>query len=544
MRSGRRAVATPRLRTLHRQTFLSPSCRLSTLVLVVCLGILAAAPSAKELYKRGRKYEKQKDYANAYLMYSEAAAADPSKREYWRRAQALQRRALTDGNVVFNNGSPATALDADPESLPPPIALPEDLEEARKPEPPVEIKAGTEKHDIDLRGDDKALWEQVTKLWGLDVIFEGDFQAGQPRKFRLMDVGYREALHSLMTATGTFFVPMSQRLMLIVKDTEQKRKEVENTVVLSVPIPEPFSVQEAQELGRTVQQVMEIQRFAIDSAQRLVIFRDRVSKARPAQVLFSQLLQSRAQVNVEFELMSAAKTSTLGLGLSVPATFPITALEKMMTLKGPLPQFALAVTGANLLARATKSEARTLFRADLLSVDGQAASLKVGEKYPIMTLGYVGTVPDGQQAFAPPPSFTFEDLGLNIKVTPKVHDQYEVTLEVEAEFKVISGTGTNGIPVISNRKFVSRSRLRFDQAAVISGLVSRNHFKTYSGPAGIPDIPLLGSVLGTALGQSNWSDDSVQILLVMRPRLITLPPTEAVVHPIWIGSESRPRIPL
>jgi hypothetical protein len=40
---------------------------------------------------------------------------------------------------------------------------------------------------------------------------------------------------------------------------------------------------------------MEIQRFAIDSAQRMVIFRDRVSKARPAQLLFGQLLHSKAR---------------------------------------------------------------------------------------------------------------------------------------------------------------------------------------------------------------------------------------------------------
>jgi general secretion pathway protein D len=344
-----------------------------------------------------------------------------------------------------------------------------------------------------------------------------------------------------MTATNSFFVPMSERLMLVVKDTEQKRREVENTVVLSVPIPEPFTVQEAQELGRTVQQVMEIQRFAIDSSQRLVIFRDRVSKARPAQVLFTQLLTARAQVAVDVELLGAATTSTLGLGLGIQSTFSILPMSNTMPLSGPFPQLALGITGANLLARATRSQSRSLYSASLRSSDGLPASLKVGEKYPIMTLGYVGAaVPGEGLAFAPPPTFNFEDLGLNIKVTPKVHDKDEVTLELEAEFKVISGTGTNGIPIISNRRFVTRARLKFDEAAVLSGLVTRNDFKTYTGLAGIPDIPFLGPLFG----QTNWSKDDIQLLLVMRPRLLTLPPTEYVTHPIWTGSESRPRIPM
>ena len=65
-----------------------------------------------------------------------------------------------------------------------------------------------------------------------------------------------------------------------------------------------------------------------------------------------------------------------------------------------------------------------------------------------------------------------------------------------------------------------------------------------AGPAGISEIPLLGPVLGAALGQSDWTKDDAQLLLVLRPRLLTLPPTEYVTHPIWTGTESRPRIPL
>ena len=110
-------------------------------------------------------------------------------------------------------------------------------------------------------------------------------------------------------------MPISEKLVLVVKDTEQKRREVENTVAFSVPIPEPFTVQEAQELGRSVQQVMEIQRFAIDSAQRLAIFRDRVSKALPAQMLFRELLHARCTGHrLDVELLSMAKTSTRALG--------------------------------------------------------------------------------------------------------------------------------------------------------------------------------------------------------------------------------------
>ena len=536
---------SPRERLAVRHNYLKVQQTLAALLLVVCLldgtaHVRAAEPSAKELYKRGRKYEKAKDFANAYLMYSQAAAKDPSKTDYWRRAQALQRRAASTANVLPNLGSLPPAPPApDPEPLP--AADPEEVAKAREPQPPVELTANSAKRDFDINADSKAVWEQVTKEYGLDVIFDGDYQAGTPIRFRMTEAEYREALHALMTATGSFIVPISDKLLLVVKDTEQKRREVENTVAFSVPIPEPFSVQDAQELGRSVQQVMEIQRFAIDSAQRLAIFRDRVSKALPAQMLFRELMHSRAQIIVDVELMSMGRSSTTGLGLTLPTSFPLIPTLKSMVLNGGLPSFSLGIGSATLLARATRSEARTLYRGQIRSVDAQAAQLHVGEKYPIMTLAYIGdTGSSGAEVFTPPPSFNFEDLGLMVKLTPKVHDQNEVTLEIDTEFKVLGGGSLNGIPVISNRKFATRVRLRFDEAAVIAGLVTRNDLVTLSGPAGLLNIP----VLGTVLGQTNWSKDDVQVLLVMTPRLLTLPPSEVVTREIWVGSESRPRLPM
>jgi general secretion pathway protein D len=193
-----------------------------------------------------------------------------------------------------------------------------------------------------------------------------------------------------------------------------------------------------------------------------------------------------------------------------------------------------------LVARATKSNSKTIYRAVIRSGDSQAAQLHVGEKYPIMNLAYIGEVPQGEQVYRPPPSFNFEDLGFVLKLTPKIHDRNEVTIEVEAEFKLLGAGSLNGIPVISNRKFAGRARLRFDEAAVISGLVTQNDIRTLAGPAGLISIP----VIGPLLGEINRTQDDIQLLLVIKPRLLSMPPSEFATREIWLGSESRPRIPL
>ena len=291
-----------------------------------------------------------------------------------------------------------------------------------------------------------------------------------------------------MTVSSSFIVPISNRVFMVVKDTEQKRRETENHVAVTIPIPEPVTLQEAQELGRSVQQLMEIQRFAIDSAQRLVIFRDRASKVRPAEAVLYQLLHHRTEVAIEVELLNFAKTTSLGLGLNLPTEFPIVpfgdignharfippGFTNFLTFGGGLTYLGIGITSINLLATWSKTVGQSILKAEVRAVDGQAASFHVGDKYPIMTLGYFGKTTPGEQVYTPPPSFTFEDLGLILKITPKVHDSREVSLDVEAEFKLLGSTNFNGIPVISNRKFLNHVRLRFDESA-ISGRASQQY---------------------------------------------------------------------
>jgi general secretion pathway protein D len=494
--------------------------------------------SAKELFKRGRQFEKKGNLAQAYVLYSQAAAANPGKRQYWQRAQALQTKAALEANVM-PAGAASTGAEAEP-GPPLPDASPEELNEARKPQPPVELSAAPGTQDFDLRADTKALWEAVTKAYGLDVIFDGDYQPGAVARFRISGADYREALHALMSATSSFIVPISPRLVLVVKDTEPKRREVENTVAVTVPILEPITVQEAQEMARSVQQLMEIQHFAIDSGQRLVLMRDRVSKVVPAQAILQQLLQKRAQIVIEVELVAVPKRTSLRYGLGLMTSFPIVPLIKTIALAGGPLSFGLTLGSAEVLAEWSKSTATSIFRAEMRSLDGMPATFHAGEKYPIVTVSYVGEVDPNQQVFVPPPTFNFEDLGLGLKITPRVHDREEVTLEVEAEYKLLGNATFNGNPIISNRKFMNRVRLRFDEWAIVAGLVSDSRASTLSGLAGVSSIP----VIGTVLGRTTKTREQDETLLVLKPRLVTAPPTESIPRPIWIGAESRLRTPM
>jgi general secretion pathway protein D len=170
----------------------------------------------------------------------------------------------------------------------------------------------------------------------------------------------------------------------------------------------------------------------------------------------------------------------------------------------------------------------------LRALDGQAASVHIGDKYPIITQQYLGVDPS-VPPLAVPPTFQFEDLGLNIKVTPKIHDATDVSLQVEAEFKVLGNGTFNGIPVISTRKFASTVRLRDGEYAVLAGIVSQTEARSVSGVAGLASIPLLHHLFT----QTTKSTTAGESLVVIKPYIINSPEPETVASTIYTGTETR-----
>jgi hypothetical protein len=60
--------------------------------LLACLP-LGAASTAEQLFHQAQKAERDGEIVKAYLLYAEAAAADPTNIDYWSRAQALRPAA-------------------------------------------------------------------------------------------------------------------------------------------------------------------------------------------------------------------------------------------------------------------------------------------------------------------------------------------------------------------------------------------------------------------------------------------------------------------
>jgi general secretion pathway protein D len=515
---------------------------------------------AAALAKKAKKAAKAGEPANAYLLYSEAAAMQPGNRKLTGKMEALQSRAAQQSKPLPD------VPDVAPTDLAPPDLAPEDVFDsitardfagARQPQPPPALKARAGTQDFDLIGTARTLFDQVARRFGLDTVYDGDYPTAGPQiRFRISGIDYREALHDLEAMTGSLVVPLSSRLFIVAQDTPQKRNDLEQTIAISIPVPEVLTTQELTEIAQAVKQATNIDKIAWNTVQGQVVIRDRISRALAARALFEQLMSWRPEVMIEVEFLEVADSDIVNYGFNVTNQFPAIYLGQILNNAVTFPSgvgallsfgggktlIGLGVAQAQAMFNESTSNARTLYRAQVRSVNGQPATFHSGEKYPVITQQYAGggTAATTGTVYAPPPSFTYENLGAEVKVTPHVHGVDGVTLAIETNFELLAGTAVNGIPIIARRQLNTQVRLRDGEWAVVAGMLSPTDSKSRSGIPGLTQIPLIGNLFT----QTTKDKERENLLIAIRPHLLSLPPDQVVTPRLRVGTETRPFNPL
>ena len=337
----------------------------------------------------------------AYLLYSQAAALDPENRAYWLRSQLVRPRAEMEGKQDAARSTDAADAALWPQ-LPP--ATDRDKADARRPLPPTQLAAEPGLQDFDLRGGAKKLWDEVARAYGLQCVFDNDYKDRDQIRFELREVDYRTALHGLEAATGSFLVPLSDKRFLVVNDTAPKRAELEPDVAVEVHLPEVASQQDFTAIVTAVVGAMGITRFGFDSSNQTVILRGAISKVLPARDMFENFMFPHAEVALEMKFLEVSRNDAITYGIDLQSQFPLVALTTWMhntptvgslaglaAFGGGKTLMGLGVVSAALVAQMSQSSGKTLQDVFLRGMDGQPATLHVGDRYPVLTSGYFGS---------------------------------------------------------------------------------------------------------------------------------------------------------
>jgi general secretion pathway protein D len=532
------------------------------LVLCAAAAFSAAGDSASRLAAEAAKAQKAGDTFHAFLLYVRAAELDPSNLELRKRRDALA--AVAALSAASNTEPPNT----EPPNTEPPNTeehktvqeqlaegelSPAEISDSPEALPPPRLKPSPVRTKFDLRGNARDIATKVAAAFGVTVEVDGAYQPPPDFLFRTGEMNMDEAFRAFEAAANSLLIPFNDHSVLLARDLPQRRTDSLPMMTLAIPIPERLAAQDAQEIVTAVQQTLEIRRIQADPLKRTVYVRDSVPKVLAARQLFQNLSRLRGQIEVDVQLISIDKSTTTNLGVNFPNSAAIVNLgnflsntpslsgfTQFMTFGGGKTLFGIGVASAEAFALVTRSDSRTVLLSQIVTLDGQAGSLHVGDRYPIITNGYygntTGTGTGTGTVYTPPPTVNFVDLGLVLKVTPSMHEDGEMTLDVDAQFNVLGPTGANNIPAINQNKYTGKVRLASDEWAVIAGLTEDDRSTAVNGVAGLARIPLIGHLFR----QDTYNKDHSQVWIVLRPHVIDLPPWEFPTQKLWVGTESKP----
>ena len=126
--------------------------------------------------------------------------------------------------------------------------------------------------------------------------------------------------------------------------------------------------------------------------------------------------------------------------------------------------------------------------------------MKIGSRIPIATGSYQTGAATALVSSLVNTQFQYQDVGVNIEMTPTVHYDRDITLKIKIEVTAQSGSVTiSGVtePIISQRVAEQMIRLREGEANILSGIRNAGCRYNWSGIPGLSQIPILSYLFGS-----------------------------------------------
>jgi hypothetical protein len=189
--------------------------------------------------------------------------------------------------------------------------------------------------------------------------------------------------------------------------------------------------------------------------------------------------------------------------------------------------------------RFLESDARTklIAKPQLRGAEGTKLTLNLGDRIPVLSTVFGAAAPGGF-ASVPQSSFNYQDVGVNIAMTPRVTYEGEIILDaLEVESSALGpniSVAGQDVPSFSSRKVVTKLRLREGESNLLAGLLRDEQRKIVAGVPGLIRTPILRSLFGQTNDEITQSD----IVMLLTPHIVrTHELTADDLAPIFIGTQ-------
>jgi len=164
--------------------------------------------------------------------------------------------------------------------------------------------------------------------------------------------------------------------------------------------------------------------------------------------------------------------------------------------------------GATLDLLETLGAAKKLSEPSILCINNTPSTIYVGKTVSVLTGKTTSTVTSE--------SYTRQDIGLTLKITPRIDSDNKVSLKVESVIEDILPGSVVGLPTTSKREIKTTTIVNNGQSIIIGGLVKDNKDIT------IKKVPLLGDipVIGALFRHKEVNNDKTTLAIILTPYIV------------------------
>ncbi len=533
---------------------------LLSLILLVLWGCAAFSRS----YKLGTEAAANKNWDEAIQHFEGAVQQDPNNSVYrlaLTRAKILAsishvyeaRRLASEGKKEEALAEYDRALSYDPSNrviVEEARLLKEGEKKEEKPvepkiEPPIKLQASEAKLHLNFVHDQvrlRSIFQALGKHAKINVLFDEQFR-DIPFSVDLSDKTFEQAVASLCLATKNFYRVIDESTIIVIPDLPAKRIQYELNAIKTFYL----SNIKAEDIQGSLMQILRSQfkapQLMVDKNLNSITVRDTPPVLEMAEKLIRLWDKPRGEVVIDLELMEVSRIKLKNFGIEFDQFLMGLAysgkqsgtpedgwfdLSKLDFAKKENYQITLPTALLQFLE--ADEDTKILSQPRLRGIEGEEISYLVGDKIPIPRTSFT-PIAAGGVSQQPITSFEYEDVGIDIKITPQIHFEKEVTLELEINVKSVGGTGVADIPIISTREVKNVIRLKDGETNLLGGLLKDEERLSVKGIIGLKNIPLLGGLFSS----NERSVQQTDVIMTITPYIIRTKPIREEDHePLWV----------
>ncbi len=463
--------------------------------------------ASQDHYTRARRFAGTGRLEEAVAEYQLAAELNPDNPQIQEELKATQNQLRAKVPVRRDGKTELEALVERMRDQPlPGLAVPADPL-------PDELNFRKANNDVVIRA--------LAMMARVNVIFDPAFRP-QPIDIEIRNMTFDQALRSITGSTQSFYRVTAARTITIIPDTPAKRREYEEDLVRTFYLSNA-DVKETMDLLRIV---IDARRIGSIAGTNAITITDTAERIDAAGRLISMIDKARPEVMTDVELLEVnrSRLTEWGVQFASPNSAGINGVADVNKagltlddLKNLTTSQIFMTNVPGLYYRLLKQDrtTRVLANPQIRSQVGISAQAQFGERVPVpvTTFSPIATGGVNQQ---PITSFNYENIGVNIDITPRTHLDNDVTLALAISVTSISGTGFGGLPTFGNRLIKTTIRLRDGETNMLAGLIRDDERKVRDGIPGLSDIPAVGHLFGHSSNERNQTD----VILMLTPRIV------------------------